>query len=225
MRLGIHISHQREIVKFLQARLRPQFWAMLALALATVSLAALFAFKPVTPPEGLAVALVRTGTASGSGFPVSQQLVVTSGRLVANYAEVSVEFPTLRGNISGAAKVLFADPEHDVALIQLNEVDPSLRPMVSGNSDALGEREEIIIAGFPAESYQSTPALVMRKNLDTLETSAQPDPGLAGAPVMRQTDGTVVGMVTAAGDVHSRLRAITINAIERICRDRQNPIR
>lgn len=227
MRLGVHASQQREIIKFIQDTLRGEFWAMVALVLLSVFLGGAFVFWPRIPPEKLAVALVQTPTSSGSGFLVTSELAVTTSRVVGKHSQVFLLFP---GEPPVTGRVLFADAEGDVALIQVVETDKALRPLALGDSDAVAEREDLYLVGYPGEMYHITYATLGKRGSGVLETDTISNPGNSGAPLIRKMDDSVVGMILSTRELGGqgdtgRHRAISINKITEISRARQHPIR
>jgi putative serine protease PepD len=225
MRKGIHFRHQQSIIRFLQDRLRSQFWAMLILLCVLAVVAFAFILKPPAVPEPLAVALVQTPSSSGSGFLVTSELLVTAAKVVGSEQNVSVLFPKqqpIQGN------VLFADVEHDVALVELKDEPTGLHPLPLGNSDIVASNEEITLIGYPAEVYTVMHPRLVRRSNEMFTLDVQSNPGNAGAPLLSKNDGTVIGMVVTpdlASSEQGKHRAIPINVIDRICRDRQRPIR
>jgi S1-C subfamily serine protease len=78
--------------------------------------------------------------------------------------------------------------------------------------------------------YTESHAVLTRRGPELLETDLTTNPGNSGAPLIRAADQTVVGMVVTTAELggpadQGRHRALPINTIERICRERQVPIR
>lgn len=227
MRVGMHVNQQKAVIRFMQDTLRKQFWAMVCLAVLLAFLGGALAVWPRVPPEKLAVALVQTPTSTGSGFLVSNLLVVTTARVVGTHSQVFLVFPE-KSPVTG--RVLFADVASDVALIEAAPPDSQLKPLALGDFDAVTEGEDLYIVGYPGEIYYKTPAALQKKSQGVFETNAMSNPGNSGAPVIRKTDEAVVGMVLSTRELGGqgntgRHRAIPINLIAQICRDRQYPIR
>ena len=223
---GIHAIHQRSIIKFLRNWLRGQFWAMIGIAVAVLVLAAAFFFHPTMPSELLAVALVQTPAASGSGFLVSDQLLLTTARIAGDQTTVSVLFPN---QPPATGKVLFTDREHDVALVELKDL-VGLKPLPLGTSDALAPSEDVELVGFQADTYTIARAALSRKSSDFLETGIPSTPGFSGGPLLRRTDGSVVGMAISTPEIggpanQGKHRAVPMAIIDAVCRQHGKPIR
>jgi S1-C subfamily serine protease len=226
MRVGIHISQEQEIIRFVQGVLRKQLWIMIALGLAAVALLLVFVFVAPPPREQLAVGIVQTPTSNGSGFLAGSGLVLTTSRVVGSQSEAIVSFadgPSVTGH------VLFTDPEDDVALIQVQGLGSSLIPLPLGDSEGIAVDEKLVIVGYPGGSYSETSARLTGKASSKLTTDSPPNPGNSGGPLLRALDKTVVGIVGSAREMGSpndegRQWAVPIDLVKKICRNRQYPI-
>jgi S1-C subfamily serine protease len=225
MRNGIHMEQQDRIVRFVRRSMRRQFWAAMIVILLTIGVAAALSLAPSTPRALPAVAQVQGATASGSGVLISNTLLLSSARVTGTQKAVSVSFrdkPSLTGT------VLFADSESDIALVQIQGVDPSVSPFGLGNSDALGVSDAVTAIGFPGGSYAENRSKVVSKTSGELITDVSPNPGNSGGALVAE-DGTVVGVIGATQELGwtkdpGRLWAIPISRIRKVCRDHQVPI-
>jgi S1-C subfamily serine protease len=186
-----------------------------------------FALFPPPPPEKLAVAQVRSGNLSGAGFLVGNQLVLTAARVVGNQTQVTLQFPD---KPEMPAQVLFADPASDIALLLAKDLDAAIKPLPLGNSETTVERDEIYLVGYPGEVYAVTPGTLVRKTPELFETDAASNPGNSGGPLIRKSDDTVVGLLVATPELggpddKGHHRAVPINFIDKLCKERQKPIR
>ena len=223
---GIHAIHQRSIIQFFRHWLRGQFWAMIGNAVAILVLASAFIFRPTTPGELLAVALVQTPAASGSGFLVSDQLLLTTARITGGQTTISVLFPN---QPPATGKVLFTDRERDIALVELKDII-GLKPLPLGTSDALAPGEEVELVGYQADTYTVARAALNRRSSDLFETGIPSTPGLSGGPLIRRADGSVVGMAISTPELggpanQGKHRAVPITLIDAVCRQHGKPIR
>jgi S1-C subfamily serine protease len=227
MRVGMHVIHQREIIKYIQGILRKQFWVAVGVGVFLLFLVGALVIWPRIPPQKLAVALVQADNTSGSGFLVSDQLVLTTARVVGKSPSALLIFPG-KGAVTG--RVLFSDAENDLALIQLGETDRTLTPLPLGDADATNDGEDLYIVGYPGETYSVTASTLEKKDTRGIQTTATSNPGNSGAPLIRKMDTTVIGMILSTrelGDQNDtgRHRAISINKIGEIARNQKYPIR
>lgn len=227
MRLGVHPIQQRKIIRFIQARLRAQFWIMAAVGGILLFLLVAMIFAPRYPPEKPAVAQIQRDNLTATGFLVGSQLVLTTAAAVGKQSQVFVTFPDKSPVV---AKVLFADAETDVALVRSEDIDTLLKPLPLGNSDGLTEREDLYLIGYPADTLTRLNVILTRKRSDVLEIDAASNPGNTGAPLFRRMDDTVIGMILSTPEfggssARANHRAIPINIVERVCREHQQPIR
>jgi serine protease Do len=226
MRVGIHISQEREIIRFVQGVLRKQVWVMIALGLAAVALLIIFVFMAPPPREQLAVGTVQTPTSNGSGFLVASGLVLTTARVVGSQSEATV---SLADGPSVTGRVLFSDPEADIALVQVQGLGSALIPLPLGDSEAIAEDEKLVIVGYPGGSYSQTSARLTARASSKLTTDSPSNPGNSGGPLLRALDKTVVGIVGSTREMGSpndegRHWAVPIDLVKKICRSRQYPI-
>ena len=127
-----------------------------------------------------------------------------------------------RGRVR-AARMVGSDPEHDLALLEI-EGEP-LPPLELGDSSRIREGEEIAFTGFPIgmvlglypvthrgivsvitpmvipamSSRQLTAEQIkrLRKPFDVLQLDATAYPGNSGSPVYDQRTGRVIGVVNS----------------------------
>jgi S1-C subfamily serine protease len=177
---------------------------------------------PVQPPDPALAnsAAVRTahpsvvkvrGNAScgkqveGSGFVYAPQRVMTNAHVVAGVANPRVEV----GNSSLAARVVVFDPDRDVAVLYVPDLQrPVLRFAQQGASNGAGA----IVMGYPEDGPFTAHSARVRNRLSARgsdiysETDVTRDiygvrsivrPGNSGGPLL-STDGSVYGVVFAA---------------------------
>ena len=140
--------------------------------------------------------------AQGSGFVISQDgYILTNHHLVGEAEKVSVQFSDKK---EVEAKVIGTDPESDVALIKIEEVN--LPYLEMADSDALEVGEWVIAIGSPfGLSHTVTAGIVSAKGRsnvglatyeDFIQTDAAINPGNSGGPLLN-LDAKVVGINTA----------------------------
>jgi len=141
----------------------------------------------------------------GTGFLVSNDVVVTANHVVQNLESVEVMSP---GGDVTVGEVVGADPEYDVALVRARGLSGA-RPIVLGDSDKLRVGEVVLAMGYPLGLLDqptvtmgvisavgrtiSTPVGVME---GLIQTDAAINPGNSGGPLINLR-GEVVGMNTA----------------------------
>ncbi|NUT92281.1 MAG: trypsin-like peptidase domain-containing protein [Saccharothrix sp.] len=150
-------------------------------------------------------ALVRVfhdGTPVGVGFLVGPDLVVTCDHVVAG-GPVTVDFPLVGGETT--AEVVHRDPESDVAGLRLRDVPPGARAVRVVAHDDLRDHE-VRAFGVPANRPDGVwvPGTIRgalahgRLHIEDTRSHGLPiAPGFSGGPVLDDTLGAVVGMVTS----------------------------
>jgi len=226
MEAGLHIGAQRQVVKYLRDRLRRQLWAMGGLVVgAAAGIVLLLGLGRGN--HSLAVAEIHGPGVSGSGFLVGSQLVLTTARVVGNQPQVTLTF---RRGPSVEGRVVFVDASADLAMIEIQGLEAQLEPLPLGNSDAVAPGERIYVVGFLAGLYATSRGVVTSRTGEIFQLGLAAHPGHSGAPLMREADDTVVGMVLSTvelggADSGGRHRALALSAIERLCAARGRPIR
>ncbi|MGE5297237.1 MAG: Do family serine endopeptidase [Solirubrobacterales bacterium] len=143
-----------------------------------------------------------TQRAQGSGFIISKEgHILTNNHLVGDADEVSVELANGR---TVKAKIVGADPESDVAVIQVDA--PDLTPVPLGDSDKLRVGEWVLAIGNPMGlSHTVTAGIVSATgrsglNIATYENFIQTDAainlGNSGGPLVN-LNAQAVGINTA----------------------------
>lgn len=145
--------------------------------------------------------------AVGSGVVVVESgLILTNLHVVAGAKRITVVFAD--GHKS-EAKIVRAQPEHDLAVIQAAVLPDDLQPATLGSSKNLAEGDDVIAVGFPfgigpsvsygvvsglRREYRSTEG--SRVLTDLIQFDAAANPGSSGGPLVNAA-GEVVGIVTA----------------------------
>lgn len=140
------------------------------------------------------------------------QLALTCYHVVANATSVQVQLA--RHNTPIDARIVAVNPDNDVALITFQmpkslEGGENLETLELGNSNDLRIGEELYTAGYPLGSeIKFSQGIVSGwdANIQTgrISTTAPINPGNSGGPLIRASDGKVVGVVDSkigGGDV------------------------
>jgi len=227
MRNGISVSQAEKIISFFSDVQRRQRIAVFgAVGLAVVVFAG-YLFWPTEAQTGPAVFWIQpSGSAGGAAFLVTGRLVLTTAQVVGRQADVSL---TYRDQAAVRGRVLFTDTTTDVALVEIQDLDPSLTPLPLGNSDSLVDGEDVILLGYPSGMPFETRARLTRSAPEELKIAAPAHPGNSGGPVLRASDRTVVGLIGSTRELGSSKDtnmhwAVPINVIKKICRQRQRPV-
>ncbi|HEY3355679.1 MAG TPA: trypsin-like peptidase domain-containing protein, partial [Polyangia bacterium] len=156
--------------------------------------------SPFAPAPQLAPRVV---TGVGSGFIIDPKgLVLTSNHVVAGATEVLVRTAEHR---EYAARVIGRDPETDVALLRLQDVEGRLPAARLGDSDALRVGDWVLAIGSPfGLALTVTNGIVSAKERvigagpydDFVQTNAAINPGSSGGPLFN-LNGEAVGINTA----------------------------
>lgn len=138
---------------------------------------------------------------AGSGFVVDARrgLVLTNRHVVRNARAIEVTV----GERRVEARLIGADPEHDIALLQIPA--RGLRQLPLGNSDSLKVGDYVVAIGNPFEIGQTVTAGIVSAlgrgrdrsgGVDYVQTDAPINPGNSGGPLISMR-GEVIGINTA----------------------------
>jgi len=161
----------------------------------------------------------------GSGFLISNDIVVTNAHVVADARAVDVIFFD-GSRVEG--RVLIADSYRDVALVRVDEIPSNVKPLPMGDSDTIKVGEIVLAVGSPLGLPGPTVTMgvvsAIGRNIvgqdvaleDLIQTDAAINPGNSGGPLIN-VDGYVVGMVTAIIPYAQGVGfAIPINTVKRV---------
>jgi S1-C subfamily serine protease len=152
------------------------------------------------------VAVTNQGVGSGSGFVWDTDgHIVTNYHVIQNANTLTVKF--FNGREYRADIVAF-DPDADLAVIKLRDVEHELVPLAVGNSSELRPGELMIALGNPfGEEFTMTTGIVsaVTRTLNSgfslyaipavVQTDAAINPGNSGGPLL-DMDGAVIGVNT-----------------------------
>lgn len=141
----------------------------------------------------------------GSGVLVDQAgLVLTAAHVVKDARVLAVQFPGMTGPV--VARVVYADDEHDIALIQ---VPPQSRetPKLCSADMALHTRQEVFAVGYPLDSTREDPQssrgiISARLTSGDFQLDISVNPGNSGGPIITNGD-EVCGIVVARAEANS----------------------
>ena len=144
--------------------------------------------------EGTGVVVVDTG------------VILTNLHVVNGSRRIAVQFSD--GSTSDA-RVINAQPENDLAVLQASEPPDDLQPAVMRSTEGLNVGDQVIAVGFPfgigpsvsagvlsgfKRQFQSPEGKQTLRNLIQFDAAA--NPGNSGGPLVTM-DGEVIGIVTA----------------------------
>jgi len=146
------------------------------------------------------VVTIESAQASGSGFFVARDTVVTNHHVVGDNASVRVRL--LTGDVlSGTVARIALDA--DLAIVRLDQPAPAtLRVLQLASTDAVRVGEDVMVLGSALGMLQGTvtrgivSAVRSAGGLTLLQTDAAINPGNSGGPVINSR-GMVVGITTA----------------------------
>ncbi len=155
----------------------------------------IFSFNVMEIPQG-----------AGSGF-----LWDDKGHIVTNYHVIyeaeKIEVKLQNGK-SYDAKIVGADPDHDLAVLQINAMSPNIPPVMIGSSNDLRVGQKVLAIGNPF-GYDSTlttgiisalgrtiQSMTKRDIYDVIQTDAAINPGNSGGPLL-DSFGRLIGVNTA----------------------------
>ena len=146
-----------------------------------------------------ATVTIKNGSSHGSGSIISREgIILTCHHNINASEEVQIIFSN---GIRTTAKVLRKDPEYDLALLQLTDIEAS--PLYLAGNAQLEPGEEAWVIGTPASTDlgQSVSRGIVSGNRtiedkDYIQTDASINPGNSGGPLLN-AQGRIIGMVNA----------------------------
>lgn len=157
---------------------------------------------PATPVSHAMDGVVRVAApaGTGSGFPVSEDEIMTAAHVIGGARSVEVRIDGRR--IDG--EVVRVDSERDIALVRISGAGEPLGGItLAGELPAPGQA--IYAIGYPLGDAQASvsrgivSAVRDETNGTHLQTDAAVNPGVSGGPVVSE-EGEVLGMVVSKLD-------------------------
>ena len=150
---------------------------------------------------------LQNATALGSGFVYDKQgHIITNNHVLGGSKIVDVTF--VDGN-RYTAKVVGTDAYSDIAVVQMDNITQSLKPLVIGNSSKLEVGDPVIAVGNPfglsdtmtigivSQIGRLLPSPQLGFSIpDAIQTDAQINPGNSGGPLLN-IQGKIIGINTA----------------------------
>lgn len=142
---------------------------------------------------------------SGTGFVWSRQ-----GHIVTNYHVIygaDAITVTLADRTDYKAKVIGVDPDHDLAVLQVQAPEPTLQPVVIGTSHALRVGQKVLAIGNPfgldhtlttgvVSALGRTIKSMSNRTIEgVIQTDAAINPGNSGGPLL-DSAGRLIGVNT-----------------------------
>lgn len=146
----------------------------------------------------------------GTGFVIAPQLVMTNAHVVAGTSDTSVEVRRGRGGISTLdAQVIVYDPDVDVAVLRVPDLDADPLPFAPGTAEV---GDDAIVIGYPLDGPYTPTAAKVRQRIplvgpniydsgtvsrDVYTVRAVVRSGNSGGPMIAP-NGDVIGVVFGA---------------------------
>ncbi len=161
------------------------------------------------------VALVNTGTGTGTAFLISPSKLLTAKHVVKNKNvgdTVDLIFEKSEPQFSATAKIIWIDSSNDpepefylkdVAVLEL--LSPSSVPedypyLTIGESAGVTTRSEVILIGYPGGLLSTTSGAISNDNIKGVELfqlDVESWPGNSGGPLVLEETEEVIGMLVA----------------------------
>ncbi len=142
---------------------------------------------------------------SGTGFVWSRQgHIVTNYHVIYGADSITV---TLADRTEYKAKVVGADPDHDIAVLQIQASESTLQPVIIGNSQSLRVGQKVLAIGNPfgldhtlttgvVSALGRTIKSMSNRTIEgVIQTDAAINPGNSGGPLL-DSGGRLIGVNT-----------------------------
>ncbi len=147
----------------------------------------------------------------GTGVVVGPGLIATARHVIESADFLAVIFPGETEPV--AARVLYVDPFHDVAILRVERETTTSVP-VPERAPVLSLSQRLSASGYPIEIRERYPAAVSgelsrQRNDGRLQLAMSVNPGNSGGPVIDES-GRLIGIVSARGDTSRGVEGIAI---------------
>jgi S1-C subfamily serine protease len=156
----------------------------------------------VSPSGELQLAKIQS-SGQGSGFLVTDDLILTAAHVVHGVDELEVTF------VDGetiSAKVISSDVHADLSLVKLDEKHPHFKPAILADSDTVNIGDPMFVIGAPFDvSYTLTRGIISGRHkkgfeeklykAEFFQTDAALNPGNSGGPLFNMA-GEVIGIAS-----------------------------
>lgn len=145
---------------------------------------------------------IATPHSTGTGFYLkSDHLIVTNEHVVRDNREVVIDGDFINRQ---TVKVIYTDPQFDLAFIAAPTHDEAAPPVNLGKSEAVVDGESVVAIGHPMGlKYSFTQGIVSNaqrlmeiNNLKYIQTDAAINPGNSGGPLVNKA-GNIIGVNTS----------------------------
>jgi S1-C subfamily serine protease len=155
------------------------------------------AIEDVVSRAAAAVVLIKSGTSTGTGFFVTQDLLLTNEHVVEGQSFVTVRLAsgqTLQGRVERTS------PDLDLAVVRAAARPDANQILRLGSASSVRPGQEVIAIGSPL-GLQNTvtrgivSAVRTAGGVELIQTDAAINPGNSGGPLLDR-DGRVIGVTT-----------------------------
>lgn len=140
---------------------------------------------------------------AGTGFFITADLIVTNYHVVEKAKTIEVKY---NNGQKGSASVITKDPINDLALLKVDKLESSVKPLSITNIQNLKEGDPVYTVGFPMPNLLGTKAKLsegiinsitgIKDDVRMFQISIPTQPGNSGGPLIN-AKGQVVGVVTS----------------------------
>ncbi|MGE0549201.1 MAG: S1C family serine protease [Kofleriaceae bacterium] len=161
--------------------------------------------------RGQRIQIANALSGHGTGFVIGDRLVMTAHHVIENARHVVVRLPGDGGFF--AARVVFAEKNNDVALLELETDGTALAAApLELSKTPLRVRSNVFAIGYPIDASRTQPQSargIIAGFLDdaTIQLDIALNPGNSGGPIVDEHDA-VVGMAIARGNVEQGVQGI-----------------
>lgn len=218
--LGIAPQEREEKQKALLKRGKLTGLLFMFSSLLPIAIILLFAFGFIQndapfPHLEQPVALVNTGSATGTAFLVGETRLLTARHVVERLQindVVQLTFEKAQPVINTKAKLLWKDtssnpePQYflsDVAVLELEnpgDLPENFPRLALGNSEGITSKDKVILIGYPSGLFSNTAGKISNdkvKDLDLFQLDVNAWQGNSGGPLILEDTEEVIGIVVA----------------------------
>ncbi len=160
------------------------------------------------------VAMVTTGTSTGTAFLINPTTLLTARHVVEEYAvgeQVDLLFDQTANQYQTKATIKYIAPLSgatgeeadyfltDVAVLEVVAIE-DITPLTLGESGSVENLDEVILIGYPNGDFSITKGNINSgefQGLNMFKLDAATNPGNSGGPCLLANDHTVIGIMVA----------------------------
>jgi len=161
------------------------------------------------------VALVNTGSSTGTAFLVGESRLLTAKHVVDNLQvndAVQLTFEKAQPVINTKAKLIWKDASNnpdlqyflsDVAVLELEtpgDLPENFPRLMIGNSDGITTKDNVILIGYPGGLFSNTAGKISNdkvKGLELFQLDVNSWQGNSGGPLILEDGEEVIGIIVA----------------------------